>query len=583
MQQSLNYQSPALEYHQPPTENHRGRSQPFMPVPVGCGIITRQLGDKRRAAQGGRKSAMRIFNTSGPCDPDRHYTVMRKRLVAQGEALVAGGRFFTIFAPRQAGKTTYFQLLFRQLAYQGYTPVWISFEGLTHASVEKFYKVLGHDLQRELALTGDQSTVTLADPIDLQFYLEQLQTQVKALVLVIDEFESVPDSVLSDLLHTFRKIYHRKEYYALHALLLVGVSTLAELVVSSSSPFNIVDQLQIPYFTLAEVEDLIGQHVQETGQVFTPEVLQAIYTNTQGQPGLVNALCQHLVDVMVPDRTQPVTMTAFYPTLKHFLTERFDKNILNVVQKARAQKAFMVKLLFGEAQIPFTVNDPEIAYLYANGVIDNVDGYVQLPAPLYSKALITAFRPYSNGETQEYVSAYDTFRDYVTTEGLNLHAILQRYSDYVQRRGFHAFDTAQLKEAAWHYSLDGFINFFIQRLGGDTLVEVPSGRGRTDILILYKTQRYIIETKIFTDAFAFAHGKQQLADYLHSEGLAEGFYVVFSQKHAASDPLFFDETIAGKRIRTYLIRTDFMAPSTRPLAGTRPKRAAPRRKKAGQP
>ena len=525
---------------------------------------------------------MRIFNTSGPCDPARHYTVMREGLVAQGELLVAGGRFFTIFAPRQAGKTTYFQLLFRQLAQQDYTPIWVSFEGLKHATVEKFYKVLGHDLQRE-AVYGSEPAAALTDPIDLQFYLEQLQTQIKALVLVIDEFESVPDVVLSDLLHTLRKIYHRKEYYALHSLILVGVSTLAELVVSSASPFNIVDQLQFPYFTFAEVQALIGQFVSETGQSFDEQVIKAIYANTQGQPGLVNALCQHLVEVMVHDRTQLVTMAAFYPTLKHFLTERFDKNILNVVQKARTKKDFMVNLLFGEAAIPFTVNDPDIAYLYANGVVDNVDGYVQMPTPLYSKALITAFRPYSNGETQEYVSAYDTFSAYVTPGGLNLHAILLRYREYVQRRGFRAFDTEQLKEGAWHYSLDGFINFFIQRLGGDTLVEVPSGRGRTDILILHQTHRYIIETKIFTDAFAFAHGKQQLADYLTSEGLKEGFYVVFSQKHSADDPLFFDETIASKRIRTYIIRTDFALPSTRPLESSKSKRSSTRCKKAGKP
>ena len=524
---------------------------------------------------------MRIFNTSGPCDPAQHYTLMRERLVAQGEDLVAGGRFFTIFAPRQAGKTTYFQLLFRRLAQQGYTPVWVSLEGLKHATVEKFYKVLGHDLQREVKLSGGNATVTLTDPIDLQFYLEQIKPQIKPLVLVIDEFESVPEVVLSDLLHTFRKIYHRKEYYALHSLLLVGVSTLAELVVSSSSPFNIVDQLQIPYFTFAEVQELIDQHVQETGQVFTPEVIQAIYNNTQGQPGLVNGLCQYLVDVMTPDRTQPVMMAALYPTLKHFLTERFDKNILNVVQKARTKKAFMVKLLFGEAAIPFTVNDPDIAYLYANGVVDNVDGYVQLPAPLYSKALITAFRPHSNGETQEYVAVNDTFRDYVTTDGLNLHAILQRYREYVQRRGFHAFDTEQLKEAAWHYSLDGFINFFIQQLGGDTLVEVPSGRGRTDILILYRDHRYIIETKVFLSQTQYQHGKQQLADYLTTEGLQEGFYVVFSQKHTAADPLFFDEVIIGKRIRTYIIRTDFAPPSVRPLENGKPKRSSSRRKKSG--
>lgn len=56
---------------------------------------------------------MRVFNTSGPCNPEQHYTIMREALLIKGEALVADGRFFTIFAPKQTGKTTYFQLLFR--------------------------------------------------------------------------------------------------------------------------------------------------------------------------------------------------------------------------------------------------------------------------------------------------------------------------------------------------------------------------------------------------------------------------------------------------------------------------------------
>ncbi|MBI3960932.1 MAG: hypothetical protein HY328_19140 [Chloroflexi bacterium] len=57
----------------------------------------------------------------------------------------------------------------------------------------------------------------------------------------------------------------------------------------------------------------------------------------------------------------------------------------------------MIKLLFGQDPIPFTVNDPDIAYLYANGVVDNVDGYAQMPVPLYAKALIAALRPLTNG------------------------------------------------------------------------------------------------------------------------------------------------------------------------------------------
>jgi hypothetical protein len=495
---------------------------------------------------------MRIFNTSGPCDPDHHYTVMREALVATGQALVEQGRFFTIFAPRQAGKTTYFQLLFRHLKPRGYLPIWISFEGLKTLTRDEFYQALTVYLQDELVVQGIHVDLPLKNQIDLQLYLRQVSAQ-SLLVLVIDEFEAIPPVVLDEVMHTFRAMYQKRQYHQLQSLILVGVSTIAELVLSSASPFNVVDQLQIPYFTFGEVQELIEQYVTERGQPFAEPVIKAIYENTQGQPGLVCALCQHLVEQVVTDRSQPITLDAFYATLKYFLTARFDKNIVNIVQKAREKRAFMLRVLFGDDPIPFTVDDPDIAYLFAHGVVDNVAGAVDIPVPLYSKRLIAAFRPLINGETQYYVSAHDTFRDYVTTDGLNLHAILSKYREYVQRRGLRAFDTKHLREGAWHYSLDGFIHVFIERLGGETFIEVPAGRGRTDLLILYHQHKYLLETKVFTDHAYFQQGKQQLADYLAAEGLAEGYYVVFSNKHTANDTLEVAETIVGKRIYTYII------------------------------
>ena len=38
---------------------------------------------------------MCYFNTSGPCNPEEHFTVMREGLVAQGKQLVERGRYFT--------------------------------------------------------------------------------------------------------------------------------------------------------------------------------------------------------------------------------------------------------------------------------------------------------------------------------------------------------------------------------------------------------------------------------------------------------------------------------------------------------
>jgi type II secretory pathway predicted ATPase ExeA len=456
---------------------------------------------------------MRYFNTSGPCDPDRHYTVMREALVAKGKEMAERGRYFTIFAPRQAGKTTYFQLLLQKLREEHiYTPIWISLEHMKMYSREEFYQGIAVQFKEEFSEYNLELAPSIHNSTELLNFLKDLQPQVQPLIWFIDEFEGIPDCVLSELMHTFRMIYHRKKYYSLHSVVLVGVSTIAELVVSSASPFNVVDELKIPYFTFEEVCDLIQQYVTESEQVFDEPVIKAIYENTQGQPGLVCALCAHLVEKVAIDRSKPVTMDAMYPTLKHFLKERFDKNIQNIVQKAREKQDFMIRLLFADSPIEFTVDRPDIAYLYAHGVIDNVDGYVDIPVPLYRKRLITAFRPLINGEVDHYFSAHDTFGEYITPEGLNMQAILMKYREYVRRRGFKAFDTEHLKEGAWHYSLDGFINFFIERLGGHTFIETPTGRGRTDILILYQNHKYIIETKIFTDNSYFEKGKGQLAE-----------------------------------------------------------------------
>lgn len=382
-------------------------------------------------------------------------------------------------------------------------------------------------------------------------------------MLVIDEFEGIPDEVLSEVMHTFRKIYHQKERYQLHALMLVGVSTIGELVLSTASPFNIADDLPISYFSLAEVQDLIQQYIRETGQAFDPAVIQVIYENTQGQPGLVCTLCHYLVSTVVTDRTQPVTLSAFNHTLQVFLTTRLDKNIINIVQKAREKQDFMLNLLFRSEAIPFSLYEPDIAWLYANGVVDEVEGAVDIRVPLYKKVLLTAFRPLINGETDHYqTSAQESLSQYQNDEGgLEIKTLLDHYQRYVQRRGFRAFDTTNLREGACHYSLNGFINFYVEQLGGRTYLEVPSGKGRIDILIHYQNQSYVIETKVYSSQTNFKRGKGQLVAYLKAEGLTEGYYVVFSKLHGEDDDLYTEEVLEGKGLYTHIIPINFETPS----------------------
>jgi hypothetical protein len=502
--------------------------------------------------------SQREFNTSGPCDPRLHYTVPRTEVVQKGLQQIEKGRYFTIWAPRQSGKTTCFQMMLAALKERpDWAGTWISFEPYRSAPPEIFWREVHRQLAWEF---GREAPGFEVAPLQSAWDVAELASVVRSVtgrhwVLVIDEFDGVPESLVQDLMHQFRLLYHRKADHALQSLVLVGVRNITEINLDHASPFNIAEELEIPYFTQQEVRELIEQHTADSGQAFDDAVVRQIWANAGGQPGLVCAMCRDLVDKFGPEPPEPVTPEHFWPMLEFYLYEKLDKNVSNIVSKAKQHPDLMMRVLFN-GEVPFSARDERIAFLHVHGVIDNVRGVTEVTVPLYKKCLVAAFRPLINGEIEHYTTLRTDLSAYLDGDGLNVPALLESYRQYVRRRGFRAFDTEHLREGAWHYSLDGYLSFFVERLGHKTFIEVPSGRGRTDILIVWGRRSYIIETKIYTDNWTYAQGKRQLAEYLKSEGLDEGYYVVFSNKHTDADTLFEDEEVEGKRILTHVVPTN---------------------------
>ena len=63
-------------------------------------------------------------------------------------------------------------------------------------------------------------------------------------------------------------------------------------VIAGGSPFNVAAKsLRMGDFTEAETRALMAQHTEETGQRFSSSALDSVWTQTRGQPWLVNALC----------------------------------------------------------------------------------------------------------------------------------------------------------------------------------------------------------------------------------------------------------------------------------------------------
>jgi len=482
---------------------------------------------------------MRTFCTEGPVNRKENYFVPRTALIAMGMKKVEQWRYFTIFAPRQSGKTTYFQFLVEAISQKETNdlPIWISFESLGKVDPAYFLRALHERLDLELKVWENQLAVPegIAPFQNIDDIAGRIRefciVQKKNLVMVIDEVEGLKsEETLNAFLHMIRSVYHKKEQYRLRSVILTGVSNITGILQDTASPFNIADQIDMPYFTREEVFDLLGQHEAETGQHFEADVKEGIFEQTLGQPGLVNALARDLVEKKCPDG-ELIDPQSLYHTLDDFTEYYINKNISNIISKAKLYPHIMEEILFGEA-VPFKVTHEEIGILYANGVIDrNEEGDCYIPIPLYKKALYHHFKPKTNGEKEHFKSPIETYKKYIDEKGLlDVTKLMRRYNDYVRDRGNVVFSQGKASEGVYHYNIDAFFSTYAEFAGAKCFVETPVGGGRVDLLLLQHGKTDIIEVKRY-DADLYEKSQGQLKTYLDRSGLSEGHLVMFSEYH----------------------------------------------------
>jgi len=174
--------------------------------------------------------------------------------------------------------------------------------------------------------------------------------------------------------------------------------------------------------------------------------------------------------------------------------------------------------------------------------------------------LLAALRPPEiDFQTTILVNGYD-FRPHAVDGQLEMGAPLSRFREFIERRGQEAFNVTDMpQEATGQYMLMAYLEVVVRELGGDLFTEIDSGDGRIDLLIVYEGHRYVIETKIWRGPAAFDRGLTQLAGYLETEGVDQGYYVIFHARpnvygKLTYEELEFEKREAGKEIGVYLVR-----------------------------
>ncbi|MEO0041297.1 MAG: hypothetical protein RL329_745 [Bacteroidota bacterium] len=504
---------------------------------------------------------MRYFNTSGPNIIEQHYTLIRTDLIKEGMRKVRNDRYFTIWAPRQTGKSTYFGQLTTELIQEGYKVAHLNFENYKESNIEDFL----HEFHRQVKkfwnydwhhLSLQRTFANIANISD------------DKLVLIIDEVEGINADFFGQFLHSIRNAYHSRQSHALKSVILVGVSNIVGVVQDNASPFNVTDNLNIPYFTNQETVALLEQHETETGQLFAPEVKSRISEMTANQPGLVNGFAAKLIDYQA---NKPIIEVADYLMVEElYLKEDIDKNISNIINKGNKYRSFVERLLFTEEKVPFQIYKAPIKDLFVNGIIiPDVQKFVTFRVPLYKKCLHDAFYPYLNGEQNRIQKNIDIDEYFTDAGNLNMPKVIEKYKEYAKMRGFRFFldrddkgKVVSIREAALMYSFETYISAFLGVVGGSSYIEPHINLGVADITIDINGQKAVVESKVYHNITQFKNGKTQTAYYASRMGLTEGTYLVFVDSEVTHRlVLEAVEVIYGVTITTYIIpydlKTDF--------------------------
>jgi hypothetical protein len=485
----------------------------------------------------------RFFNTTGPCFPDRHYMTPPLARLKGVEKLIAQGQYFVIHAPRQSGKTTYAYALMEKLNSQGsYTALQVNIQSAASGESPS-------DAMR-IAATAiyDQALRHLPPPerppaphalnwkqLDgVRSYLGGWALQnPKPLVLLIDEADSLQDELFLTLLRQLRAGFESRPAAFPHSIALIGLRDVRDyqiqlrpdsLSLGTGSPFNIkAESFFIDSFSNQEVQALLEQHTAATGQPFEPAAIAEIQRLSGGQPWLVNALANHIVSrILDDDYRQPITV-ALVQQARDALIQRRDTHLDSLMDKLREPRVrAVVSAVINGSTPDFDHYNDAILYARNLGIIAP-EPPVRFANPVYQEIIPRVLNlGFQESIPQDLADPLWYIRD----GKLNMDALLQAFQKFYRRHSEAWLEKYDFREAGRQLLVMAFLQRIING-GGSIEREMAVGNGRTDLVIHYGEEIFVLELKLKHRSDSEEEGREQLTRYLDRLGVNHGYLLLF--------------------------------------------------------
>ena len=486
------------------------------------------------------------FRTAGACIPEKNYMVDISGRINIIKEFIEHGDYFTINRPRQYGKTTTLNELFKALKNE-YVVIYTSFEGAgddLFSSDESFCsRILGR-FAFDTRMTDKESSELL-----LKYHKKGLknfdelsnaisdfiQETGKEAALLIDEVDKNSNSkVFLQFLGLLRNKYLARdagEDITFKTVILAGVHDIKNLKLAIrdeneagfNSPWNIAIDFNIDMsFPADEICAMLESYSKDIGLSFdTYKISGEINRLTNGYPYLVSRICC-LIDEQFDKNW---TSAGVEEAAKYILDEKsplFDDVIKNIDNNSDL-KTVVSEMLFEGRRVSYSLDTFEKGIIY--GIFTKKNDSLAIHNELFEARLYNFLLEQRHVIEMASPLFSVAKNQFIKDNKLDMERLLLKFQEFMYQE--------YRKSDEKFYEKHGRLLFlaYIRPIingGGYYFVEPMTRENkRMDICITYGNEKHIVELKIWYGRQYEQDGVTQLAEYLDIQKQKTGWLLTF--------------------------------------------------------
>ncbi len=508
----------------------------------------------------------KIFNISADCKPALHYMVNIESRLNEIKRMVDRGDYFTINRARQYGKTTTLRALAGFLE-RDYVVVSLDFQMLGASKFRNentfsaaFANIFVRALEgQQLSEYFIQAVCALKEELrenrselelmELFSYLSDIcKCSKKPVVLMIDEVDSAADNqVFLDFLAQLRGYYiNRDVSAAFHSVILAGVYDIKNIrrkirgdgEHKFNSPWNIAVDFPVDMsFRADDIKGMLKEYEADnkTGMDIE-EIAQLIYDYTSGYPFLVSSICK-LIDENVscgnnfgnPDKKGAWMKEGVLKAVRILLAEQntLFESLLHKLEDYPELDVMLRELLFRGKEIPYVVGVRSVETALMFGFVRKEDNNVVIANRIFEILLYNFFLAEPALQQERiYDEALKDKNQFVRNGRLDMKRVLEKFVQH--------FDEIYGDRKQSFVEEDGrrYFLLYLRPIingGGNYYIESRTrNMERTDVIVDYRGEQFVIELKIWRGNAYHERGEEQLSEYLEYYRLDKGYMLSFN-------------------------------------------------------